>query len=136
MSLDVSIVRSPFFSVGKDDGPLAVDDDAVLEEEMDRARKDPALDVAPLPDQIFRRVAVADAFDVLFDDRTFVEIARRELRGGPDDLHAARVRLVIGLGSLESRQEAVMDVDAAALQMAREIVREDLHVAREDDKIR
>ena len=40
------------------------------------ARQHAALDVAALAHQIFRRVAMADALDVLVDDRAFVEIAR------------------------------------------------------------
>ena len=36
--------------------------------------------------------------------------------GGADQLDAALMRLVIGLGALEPRQERVVDVDAAARQ--------------------
>jgi hypothetical protein len=43
--------------------------------------------------------------------------------------------LVIGLGALEARQERVVDVDAAAEQLGRQTVRQDLHVAREHDEI-
>ena len=56
------------------------------------------------------------AGDVLFDDRTFVEVARHVVRGGADDLDPARVRLVVRFGALEARQEAVVDVDGAAGQ--------------------
>ena len=65
----------------------------------------------PLRDEIFRRVAVADALDVLLDDRAFVEIGGDVMRGGADQLDAALIGLVVGLGALEGRQERVVDVD-------------------------
>ena len=42
---------------------------------------------------------------------------------------------MIGLGALEARQERVVDVDAAAHQLLREVVGEDLHVAGEHDRL-
>lgn len=68
------------------------------------ARQHAALDVAALAREIFRRVAVADALDVLVDDRAFVEVARDVMRGGADQLDAAVVRLVVGARALEARQ--------------------------------
>jgi len=65
---------------------------------------------------------VADALDVLLDDRALVEVAGDIVGGGADQLHTARMGLVIGLGALEARQEAVVDVDAAALQLGRQPV--------------
>jgi hypothetical protein len=77
------------------------------------ARQHAALDVAALAREIFRRVAMADALDVLVDDRAFVEVARNIMRGGADQLDAALMGLVIGPRALEARQERVVDVDAA-----------------------
>ena len=99
-----------------------------------RAGEHAALDVAALADQVLGRVAMADPLDVLLDDRPLVEVGGDIMRGGADHLHAARMRLVIGLGALEAGQEAVVDVDAAARQEARQIVGQDLHVAREHDE--
>ena len=45
------------------------------------------------------------------------------------------MRLMIGLGALESRQERMMDVDAAPRQFRGEVVRQHLHVASEHDQI-
>ena len=38
------------------------------------ARQHPPLDVAALADEVVGRVAMADALDVLLDDRPFVEV--------------------------------------------------------------
>ena len=79
--------------------------------------------------QVFHGFAVVDAGHVLLDDGTFVQIGSDVVRGGADQLHAAIVRLVVRLGALEAGQEAVVDVDGAAGQLAAQIVGEDLHVA-------
>ena len=80
-----------------------------------------ALDIAALAREVFRRIAVADALDVLVDDRAFVEVARDVMRGGADQFDAALMRLVVGPRALEARQERVMDVDAAARKAAADI---------------
>ena len=40
-----------------------------------RTRQYPAFDIAPLADEIFRCIAMANSLDILVDARTFVEIA-------------------------------------------------------------
>ena len=82
------------------------------------ARQHAAFDVAALANQIFRRVAVADALDILVDDRALIERAGDVMRGGADQLDAALMRLVVGPRALEARQERMMDVDAAPRQLA------------------
>ena len=57
------------------------------------ARQHAALDVAALADEIPGRIAMADALDVLIDDRALVERAGDVMRGGADQFDAARVRL-------------------------------------------
>jgi len=54
------------------------------------ARQHPAFDVAALARKVFRRVAVADALDILVDDRAFVEVARDIMRGGRAPLKPGR----------------------------------------------
>ena len=78
---------------------------------------------------------VRHALDRLLDDRAFVEVVGHVVRRGADDLHAARMRLRIGLGTLEARQEGVVDVDAAAGDAGAEGRCQDLHVAREHQQI-
>src|SRR5215213_10084796 len=100
-------------SVHKHDGLAAVEDDAILEMMAHGARQHAAFDVAALAREIFRRVAVADALDVLVDDRALVEVTRDIMGGGADQLDAALMGLVVGPRALEARQERVVDIDAA-----------------------
>src|ERR1700710_3285993 len=93
-----------------------------------RPRQHAAFDVAALANQILRRVAMADALDILVDDRTLIERAGDVMRGGADQLDAALMRLMVGPRTLEARQERMMDVDAAPRQPRRHLVRQDLHV--------
>src|SRR5580658_6093689 len=67
----------------------------VLEHVGDGASEHAALDVAPLAHQILGRVAVADALDILLDDRALVEIGGDEVRRRSDQLNTSRVRLMI-----------------------------------------
>ena len=55
--------------------------------------------------------------------------------GRADQLDAALVRLVVGLGAGETGQEAVVDVDDPAAQRGAQFRRQDLHVAGEDHRI-
>ena len=66
----------------------------VLEHVGDGAGEHAALDVAPLAHQVLWRVAVADALDILFDDRALVEIGGDEVRRRSYQLNAPRVRLM------------------------------------------
>ena len=110
------------------------EEDAGLGVVADRARQDPSLDVAADGDEPLRRLGVGDADDVLLDDRALVEVGRHVVRRGPDELDTAVVRLVVGLGALEARQERVVDVDGPALERAAQVVAEDLHVAGQHDE--
>src|SRR5712671_5545082 len=94
-----------------------------------------ALDIAALARQIFRRVAVTDALDVLVDDRALIEVARDVMRGGADQFDAALMRLVVGPRALEPWQERVVNVDAAPRQLWRYLIREYLHVTRQHHEI-
>ena len=108
---------------------------AILQMMAHRARQHAAFDIASLADEIVGRIAMADALDVLVDDRAFVERAGDVMRGGADQFDAAFMRLVIGPRALEARQERMMDIDAAPRQPRRHLVRQDLHVARQHHEI-
>jgi hypothetical protein len=58
------------------------------------AREHAAFDVAALANQIVGGIAMADALDILVDDRTFIERAGDIMRGCADQLDAALVRLM------------------------------------------
>ncbi len=68
--------------VAEDHGLVLVDQGAAVEMEGDRPRQHPPLDVAALADQVLRRVLMADALDILLDDRAFIEIAAGDVMGG------------------------------------------------------
>ena len=74
---------------------------------------------------------MADARAVLLDDRALVEVRRRVVRRRADELDAARVRPVVRLRPNKGRQERVVDVDHAARVGRAELVRNNLHVARQ-----
>ena len=81
----------------------------------------PALDVAALARQGCGGVDMAREFDVLRDDRSFIEVFGDIVRGCANQLHPARVRLMIGTGALEGGKQAVVNVDAAAVQRPRHV---------------
>ena len=63
------------------------------------------------------RARMVHARHVLLDDRALVEIGRHVVRGGADQLDAARMGLRVRPRALEAGQEAVVDVDRAAGQL-------------------
>jgi len=87
-----------------------------------RARQHPAFDIATLADEIVWGIAMADALDVLIDDRALIEVAGDVMRGGTDQLDATLVRLVIGTCALKTRQKRMMDVDAAPRKLLLHLV--------------
>src|ERR1700682_3770904 len=76
--------RTP--SVHEHHGLAAVQDHAILQMVAYRARQHPAFDVAALANEIVGGVAMADALDVLVDDRAFVQRAGDVMRGGANQL--------------------------------------------------
>src|SRR5262245_40225910 len=95
-------------------GFVAVDQDPVLQVPAEAARQDDLLDVAALAHEVRDGVVVADPDDVLLDDRAGVQLGGDVVAGGPDELDAAAVGLVVRAGADERRQEAVVDVERPA----------------------
>ena len=56
-------------------------------------------------DELAGVTGVIHAHHVLLDDRALVQVARDEVGGGADELHAAGVRLLVRVGTLEAGQE-------------------------------
>jgi hypothetical protein len=56
------------------------------------------------------------------------------MAGGADQLHAARVRLVVRPPAREGWEEGVVDVDDRTVATLEKVIRQHLHVAGEDDE--
>ena len=121
-------------SIGENDGAVAVDDGAVVDVEADAFGDGGAFAVAAEADEVGGGVVVVDAFDFLFDDGAGVEVRGDIVAGGADEFDAAFVGLAVGVCAGEGGEEAVVDVDDAAGEVAAEIIREDLHEAGEHDE--
>src|SRR5690606_22710241 len=96
----------------EDDGSRAIQENTPLRRPPHRAGEHLCFDVPPDANEIQFGGAVIDPFDRLLDDRPFVQVARDEMGGGADQLDAPVMRAPIRTGSLEARQETVMNVDA------------------------
>ena len=89
----------------EDYGLVAVKKNAVLDVPADRAGENNFFQVATFADEIFNRVAVGDADDVLLDDGAVVENFSDVVAGRADELHAALEGLMVRAGSDEGRQK-------------------------------
>src|SRR6478735_3615145 len=134
-----AIPRKPFMGgparLLEHHGAVAVQQHPVLAVPLDGARQHLALGVAAAGGQGLDRVGVVGALHVLLDDRPLVEVGRHVVGGGADQLHAAVVRLVVGLGALEDRQEREVDDERPDGQLDAQLVAEDLHVARQHHQV-
>src|SRR3546814_1040250 len=74
----------------------SVQEHAVLDMILNGGSEHPAFYITALANQIFGRVRMADRFDVLMNDRPFVEVSSDIMGGRTDHFHAARMGLVIG----------------------------------------
>ena len=143
---DQKASRGPAFKTGRRPPPAAPalpehhralprQQHPVLAVPLHGARQHLAFGVAADGGQVFHRLAVVHAGHVLLDDRAFVQVGRHVVRGGADQLDAALVRLPVGLGALEAGQETVVDVDGTPGEVAAQLVRQDLHVARQHHQL-
>ena len=110
---------------------MAIDQHPVFAVPFHGAGQHLALGVAAHGGEVFDRLAVVGARHVLLDDRTLVQIGGDVMRGGAYQFHAPVMRLVIGFGALEAGQKGVVDVDGAAGEFFAQVVRQNLHVARQ-----
>ena len=130
--------RDAHFYVGEleDYGLVPVNQNPILNMRAHGAREDDFFQVASFADQIFDRVAMRDADDVLLEDRSVVEQLGDVVAGRSDLLHAAFEGLMVRSGAHERRQKGMMDVDNALLIPVHEFVGQDLHIAREHYEVR
>lgn len=94
-----------------------------------------ALDVATGVGELLGAHAVVHAHDILLDDGTLIEVAGDKVGGRADNLHTAVIGLVVGLGALEGRQEAVVDVDDTSRHGLAQLRRQDLHIAGQNNQV-
>src|SRR5256885_11381426 len=85
----------------EDHGLVAVEDDAVLAVPLDGAGQHLALGVAAAGREVLHGVGVVGAGHVLLDDRALVQVGRPIVGRVANQLHAAVMGLVVGLGALE-----------------------------------
>ena len=119
----------------KNDRLVVIRQDLVPDVAEDGAGEDDFFEVFAEADEVFHRLAMGDANDVLFDDRAFVEIGSDVVAGGSDDFHTAPVGGMIRPGTGEGGEETVMDVDDPISVGGGEGIAEDLHVAGQDDGV-
>ena len=114
---------------------VTIAQNTMLDVALNRPRQHQGLDIAAHLHQRLGRHGVIDSFDVLFDDRAFVQIFGDVMGRRADDLHAALMGLVIRPGPFETWQKTVMNIDRAALQRPTQTRRKNLHIARQHDQI-
>ena len=120
--------------IPKNNRPVAVNEDAVLDMVSNPTRQREALAVAAEADQILGLVVVLHAGNLLFNDRPLIQILGGVVAGGADELHPAFESAAIRIRTNECWQEGVVDIDDAPGEFAADRIGEDLHEAREDDE--
>src|SRR5882757_10172331 len=90
------------------DGRSAVDQYPVGTVPGDRAREDGSFDVGSATSQFRCTCLMRHAHYVLLDDRPFVQIGGRVVRGGADELDSPAPRLFVGSGTGEGGQERMV----------------------------
>ena len=75
----------------------------MFDEPLDSPRQHHAFDVAPDRRHHLRRHRMINPFHILLDNRSFIEHASHEMRGGADQFDAAFMRLGVRFGALEAR---------------------------------
>src|SRR5580704_11004370 len=85
----------------EDDGLVVVEQDSVFNVPTNGAGENHFFKVAPSFHQVFKRIAMRDARDALFDDGAVVEDFSDIVRGGADEFYAALVGLMMGFRAYE-----------------------------------
>ena len=76
------------------------------------------------------------ALAFLLNDRAFVKLCGDIMSGRADQLHAALMRLMVGLGPFEAGQEGVVNIDDTPCQSVGQLIRQHLHVAGQHNQLR
>ena len=105
----------------KNDCLVLVHEHTVFEMKADGFAEDEFFEVASFSEQVADGIAVADLPNVLVDDRAVIKRGRNVVGGGPDELHAAPVSLMIRAGPGEGRQKRVVNIDDRAPGLGQKI---------------
>lgn len=119
----------------KDNCPRSVQKHSAFRVPLNGRSKHLALNVGTLINQLLGAHAVVNPGDALLDDWALVQVGCHEVRRSADNLDTAVVRLVVRLGALEGRQEAVVNVDNATRHCFAERRAQHLHIPRKDDQL-
>ena len=112
----------------EDDCLVLVHEHTVLKMKADGLAEDEFFEVASFPKQVADGIAVTDLTGVLANDWAVIKRGRHVMGGGPDELHAAPVSLVIRSRPSEGRQKRVVNVDDRAPGLGQKIRAQDLHL--------
>src|SRR5690606_21424985 len=107
----------------KDDRAVAVQEDSPVDMGVNGTGKNLTFDIATERDIVFGALRMGDAHRVLLDDRAFVQVCRHVMRRRADQLYAALIGLLVGIGALEARQEGMVDIDDLARHRPAKLIR-------------
>lgn len=91
--------------LGEHDGLVFVRDYPVLQVSSNRPGQYDRLQIATLGREPGHIVSMRNMVSVLLDDRTFIEISGRVVRGSPDEFHSSIVGLPVRVRSNERWKE-------------------------------
>ncbi|CAF3651502.1 unnamed protein product [Fusarium graminearum] len=115
-------------------GLVTVEEKPLLSIPPHSSGKNLALNIGTLLRQILGAHGVVNTGNALLNNGTLIQISSNKVSGGTDNLDTTLVSLVVRLGSLERRQETVVDVDDASRHGLAQCRRENLHVTSQDNK--
>ena len=121
--------------LSKNNRLMPIKQDPPLGHILDCRRQHITLDIAARMGQLLGAQRMVHPHHILLDDRPLIQITRHKVRRGANDLNTSVIRLVVRLRALETRQEAVVDVDDAPGHGLAQHRRQHLHVPRQHDQV-
>ena len=107
----------------------------LFEVRADRLRQHHHFEILALAREVGDGVAMRHRRGRLRDYRARVEFLGHVVCGRSDQFHAPVMRLLVRPLACKRRQEAVMDIDDRPVPLPLKVPRQDLHVAREYDRV-
>ena len=101
----------------------------------DGAGENGSFDLTTDPPEVPDIVALVDPLHVLIDDRTGVEVGGDVVGGRADQFDAALIGLRVRVRAAEGGQETVIKVDDTKAPTLDNGLRDNLHVAGEEDEV-